>query len=146
MYNLFISYAPDSQENRKSVEEVQAAFDSSQFKTVVKKAAESAVTDLAGADIVLFCSEKTGSSEMHPDFAEIARASKGANFAGKTAGFFSFGSEKACSKLRKALHDSNISLFDDEPAVGEKDQKSTDLKEWAGRLAAFHRDRRGGGR
>ncbi len=143
MYNLFISYAPDSPENRKSVEEVQAAFDSAQFKAVVKKAAESSIIDLAAADIVLFGAEKTGASDMHTDFTEIARVTKGANLSGKTAGFFSFGAEKASSKLRKALHNSDISLFEDEPAAGEKGPKPADLKEWAGKLAAFHRGKHG---
>jgi flavodoxin len=146
METLFIVYAPDSPENRKSVEEVRTACEAVSTSTFVKEASRSSITDIAGADIVLLGVRKSGGSEIPAEFGELLRASKGANLAGKTIAFFSFGSEKAAAKLRRALRDSDITQFDEEPLLADKDpSRSVDVKGWIDRIVSFHKGNRRAG-
>jgi hypothetical protein len=146
MLNLIISYAPDGIENRKIVDEVRGAFETAGCRTVVKKAADTSITDLAAADIMLFGLQKPAIAELHPDFNELVRIFKGVNLAGKTVGFFSFNAEKASARLRRALLDSDPSSFDEEPALGDGDsERHADLQGWVVRVTAFHQEARHAG-
>jgi flavodoxin len=141
MHNLFITYAPDTTETRKVVEQVRGAFDATAFTVSAKSAAQSLVPDLANADVLVFGLQKTGGGEMPAEFSELARSLKGANLAGRAAAFFSFGSEKATARLRKALRDTDASLSEEDPVFGDqRAARQADIAEWARKVTAFFAD------
>ncbi len=138
MHNVFIAYAPDTAETRNVVDQVRAAFDATAFAVNVKNAAQSLIPDLANADIIVFGLQKTGGGDLPAEFSELARSLKGANLAGRAAAFFSFGSEKASTRLRKLLRDTDLSLTDEDPVFGDqRAARQTDIAEWARKVAAF---------
>ena len=141
MHNLFITYAPDTAETRRVVDQVRAAFDTAAFTVSAKSAASSLVPDLANADLLIFGLQKTGGSETPAEFSELVRSLKGANLAGRAAASFSFGSEKASARLRKALRDTGVSLSEEDPVFGDqRPARQADIAEWARKVAAFFAD------
>lgn len=141
MHNLFITYAPDTIETRRVVDQVCGAFDATAFAVSAKSASESLVPDLANADLIVFGLRKAGGGEVPADFSELVRSLKGANLAGRAAAFFSVGSEKASARLRKALRDTDVSLSEEDPVFS--DQKSVQhggIAEWAQKVTAFFAD------
>jgi flavodoxin len=138
MHHLFITYAPDTNDTRKIVDQVRGAFDAAAFTVTVKNAAESLVPDLAGADLLVFGLQKAGGGEIPSDFSELLRSLKGANLAGRAAAIFSIGSEKASARLRKALRDTDVSVSDEDPVFADqKPARQADIAEWAKKVAAF---------
>jgi flavodoxin len=141
MYNVLILWAPDSSETRKVVESVRAAFNEGRFKTTVKKAAESSIVDLAAADLVIFGLQKSGASEVPPEYSELVRVFKGVTLAGRTAGVFSVGLEKASTRIRKSLKDTEVALFEDDPLFSdEKADRTSEVGEWTRKLAGFFQE------
>jgi hypothetical protein len=139
MYNVLILWAPDSIENKKNVDVVFHAFEPMKIIPAVKTAAESTIADVNNAHIVVFGSQKNGASDVPPEYAEYLRIFKGITLAGRTAGFFSLGTEKATARLRKALKDTEIAQFDDEPVVTDPKQ-SAEIADWVRRLVTFHKE------
>ena len=87
------------------------------MQLVVKRAAEATIADITAADIVVFGAQKTAPAEVPAEFSEFLRIFKGITLAGRTAGFFSMGTEKATSRLRKALKDTEINAVRGGPPV-----------------------------
>jgi len=141
MYNVLILWAPDSSETRKVVESMRAAFNEGRFKTTAKKAAESSIVDIAAADLVIFGSQKSGASEVPPEYSDLMRIFKGVTLAGRAAGVFSVGTEKASAKIRKSLKDTEVALFDEDPLFDNEAQGSaSDAGKWASKLAGFFQE------
>jgi len=141
MYNVLILWAPDSAETRKVAETVRAAFNEGRFKTILKKADESSIVDVAAADVVIFGVQKSGSAEVPPEYSELLRVFKGVTLAGRAAGVFSVGSEKASSKMKKSLKDTEVALFEEDALFSnEKQDKASDVGDWARKLAGFFQE------
>ena len=141
MYSVVILWAPDSAENRRVAEAVRAAFDEARFKTIAKKAAESSIADLASADVIVLGLQKSGATEVPPEYYELMRIFKGITLAGRAAGVFSIGTEKASAKLRKSLKDTEVSLFEEDPLfTDQKSDKIPEAGEWARKLAGFFKE------
>jgi flavodoxin len=141
MHNLFIAYAPDTNDTRRIVDQVRGAFDATAFTVTVKNAADSLLPDLAGADLLVFGLQKAEGGEIPADFSELVRSLKGANLAGRVASIFSVGSEKASARLRKALRDTDVSVSDEDPVFGgQKSARQADVAEWARKVTAFFED------
>ena len=138
MYSVFITFAPDTVENRKTVEIMRGVFVALHHRVNVKKAPESSIPDIADTDLVVFGVQKTPTGEPHPEFSELLRSFKGVNLAGRAAGFFSFGTEKASSRMRRILEDTGISRSEEDPVFNDqKGNRSTEIEEWAKRLSQF---------
>ncbi len=141
MYNVLILWAPDSSETRTIVESLRSAFNEGRFTTTAKKAVESSIVDIAAADLVIFGLQKSGPSEVPPEFSELMRVFKGVTLAGRAAGVFSVGMEKASAKMRKSLKDTEVSLFEEDPLFShEKPEKISEASEWAKKLAGFFQE------
>src|SRR5208337_4185034 len=122
MYNVLILWAPDTAENRKLVDSVARALEMSKVSLLVRGAAEATIADVNAADIVIFGAQKTHTTDAPAEFSEFLRIFKGITLAGRTAGFFSMGAEKATARLRKALKDTEISQSDDDPLFNDQKQ------------------------
>ncbi len=137
MYNVLILWAPDSSDTRRVVESMRAAFNEGRFRTMTKKAGDSSIVDVAAADLVVFGLQKSGASEVPPEYADLMRVFKGVTLAGRAAGVFSVGTEKASAQLRKSLRDTEVALFDEDPLFSEG---KPDVGEWAKKLAGFFQE------
>ncbi len=147
MESLFITYASDSPEGMSIIDELRSACDEIHCTAAVKKALESSIPDLAAAAILVFGVQKTGQSELPADFSRLAEAMKGANFAGKTAAFISFGGNGASARLRIILRDTDIAQFDEEPVFASPGSARTaNLREWVKKLMTFHQGNHGAGK
>jgi flavodoxin len=143
MHSVFITYAPDTADTRKTVDQVRGAFEAASFAVSAKPAAASLVPDLAGADLIVFGLQKTGPSDAPAELAELLRSLKGVNLAGRAAGFFSFGTDRASARLRKVLRDADAALSEDEPAFAEqKPSRQAEIEAWAKKLSALVQDLR----
>jgi flavodoxin len=141
MYNVLILWAPDTAENRKLVDVVARALEQAKVALLVKGAAEATIADVNAADIVVFGAQKAGGVDVPAEFAELLRIFKGVTLAGRTAGFFSMGAEKATIRLRKALKDTEISLSEEDPLFADQKPGSpTSVLEWSQRLIAAHQE------
>ncbi len=144
MYNVLILWAPDSAETRKVVEVVRAAFNEGKYKTTVKKADESSIVDIAAADVVIFGLQKSSAAELPPEYSDLMRVFKGVTLAGRAAGVFSVGTDKASAKMRKSLKDTEVAIFEEDPLFSnEKSEKVSEVTEWARKLAGFFQEVRG---
>jgi flavodoxin len=141
MYNVLILWAPDSAETRKAAETVRAAFNEGRFKTTLKKADESSIVDVAAADVVIFGVQKSGTAEVPPEYAELLRVFKGVTLAGRAAGVFSVGAEKASAKMKKSLKDTEVALFEEDPLfANDRQDKASEVSDWARKLAGFFQE------
>jgi flavodoxin len=135
MRKVLIVWAPDTAENRRIVDDVRGSFDGARFTASTRAAAETTIADIADADLVVFGLQKQGASDIPPEFAELVRIFKGVTLAGRTAGFFSMGAERASARLRKALKDTEISLLEEDPVFSEpKSERSHEIAEWVRKL------------
>jgi len=142
MYNVLILWAPDTAENRKLVETVARALEQAKVSLLVKGAGEATIADVSAADIVVLGAQKTGTNDVPVEFSEFLRIFKGITLAGRTAGFFSMGPEKATTRLRKALKDTEILQSDDDPVLADqKPGTPMSIVEWSQKLIAFHQER-----
>ena len=136
MRKVLIVWAPDTPENRRVVDEVRGSFDGAKFTASTRAAAETTIADIANADLVVFGLQKQGASDPPQEFAELVRVFKGVTLAGRTAGIFSMGTERASARLRKALKDTEISLLEDDPVFTDpKSGKSHEIAEWVRKMA-----------
>jgi hypothetical protein len=138
MHSVFITYAPDSADARRTVDLVSASFDPAVFTVSAKPAAAAAMPDLAGADLVVFGLEKAQGADAPADFTELLRSLKGVNLGGRSAGIFSLGADKASAKLRKALRDTDITLVEDEPSLPTDHKPFTpaEIEAWTRKLSS----------
>ena len=141
MYNVLILWAPDTAENRKLVDAVARALEQAKVALLVKVAAEATIADVNAADIIVFGVQKAGGLDVPPEFSEFLRIFKGVALAGRTAGFFSMGAEKATTRLRKVLKDTEISQSDEDPLFADqKPGTPASVLEWSRRLIAAHQE------
>jgi flavodoxin len=140
MYNVLVVWAPDSAENRKIVDTVARALEQAKVTLSVKNAAEATISDVTASDIVVFGAQKPASGEVPSEFSDFMRIFKGITLAGRTAGFFSMGTEKATSRLRKALKDSEIIQSDDDPLWSDGKLGSPSVDEWSAKLIGAHQE------
>ena len=143
MHSVFITFAPDTPENRKTVEQVRLAFDPAACVVSAKPTAGSLMPDLAGADCLVFGLQKTQGADAPAEYTELLRSLKGVNLAGRVAGIFSFGGEKASARLRKVLRDTSATVSEEEPVFA--DQKPTlqaEIEVWARKLSTSLQDLR----
>ena len=143
MHSVFITYAPDSADARKTIEQVRAAFEAASFAVVAKPAATAAMPDLAGADLVVFGLQKADAGDSPEELSELLRSLKGVNLAGRAVGFFSLGADKASARLRKVLRDTDAVLSEDEPGFGDaRPTRPADIESWVKKLTALLQDLR----
>lgn len=141
MYNVLVVWAPDSAENRKLVETVARALEQVKVTLAIKGATEATIADVTAADIVVFGAQKTASADAPSEYAEFLRIFKGITLAGRTAGFFSMGTEKATGRLRKALKDTEIFQSEDDPLWSDgKQGAAPSVNEWSERLIGTHQE------
>jgi flavodoxin len=142
MYNVLILWAPDTAENRKLVDAIARALEQTKVSLLVKVAAEATIADVNAADIIIFGAQKANTTDVPAEFSEFLRIFKGITLAGRTAGFFSFGTEKATGRLRKALKDTEISQSDEDPLFADQKQGTPlSVQEWSQKLIAVHQER-----
>ena len=122
MYKVLILWAPDNAENQALVNTVAHSFEGGTASAVARKAAEATIADINCSDLIVFGAGKTAGDEAPADYADLIRIFKGITFAGRTAGFFSLGSEKATARLRKALRDTEIAQIEDDPVFNGQAQ------------------------
>ena len=141
MYNVLVLWAPDTAENRKLVDAVARTLEQAKVKVKVKGAQEATIAEVNAADIIVFGVQKTASVEVPSEFSDMLRIFKGISLAGRTAGFFSMGTEKATGRLRKALKDAEINLFEEDPLFGDQKQNSSSvLSVWSEKLIETHQE------
>lgn len=141
MYNVVVLWAPDSADNRRIVDMVARALEQARVGLKMKAASEAIISDLTAADIVVFGAQKVPSGDAPAEFADLLRIFKGITLAGRTAGFFSMGPEKATLRLRKALKDTEIAQVEDDPLFAEqKPGTPAAVAEWARRLVEAHQE------
>jgi flavodoxin len=141
MYNVLILWAPDTAENRKLVEAVSRALEQPKVSLLVKGAAEATIADVNAADVIVFGAQKTGAAEVPAEYSEFLRIFKGITLAGRTAGFFSMGTEKATTRLRKALKDTEILQSEEDPLFADQKPGSpASFTEWSQRLLSVHQE------
>jgi flavodoxin len=141
MYNVLVLWAPDSGENRKTVEAVARALEQTKVTLVAKGAQDASIADVNAADIVVFGVQKPSSGEVPSEFSELTRIFKGISLAGRTAGFFSLGTERATAHLRKVLQDTEITQFEEDPLFSDQQQgPSTAVAEWSEKLIRTHQE------
>jgi flavodoxin len=142
MHSVLILWAPDTAENRRVVEAIVGAFDGAKLNTLAKKVGEATLADITAADIVVFGAQKAPGSDLPADYSEFMRAFKGITLAGRTAGFFSTGNERATARLRKSLKDAEITQLEDDPLFpDQKPGPSAEVAEWARRLVELHQEK-----
>jgi hypothetical protein len=88
--------------------------------------------------MVIFCSADP-SSLIHGDFSEMVRAFGGMNLSGKLAGFVSLGDNDSSGLFRKALLDTNISMFKETLSVDRLKGESEKLRTWIDKYYEKHR-------
>jgi hypothetical protein len=141
MHSVLILWAPDTAENRKVVDLVTKAFDEAKVESLAKKVTDATIADINGARIVVYGLQKTNGSEIPPEYAECLRVFKGVTLAGRTAGFFSMGADKATSKLRKALKDTEVAQLEDDPVFTDQKQiMSSEIAAWVAKLLNAHQE------
>jgi flavodoxin len=143
MHKVLVLWAPDTTENRKIIASVTEAFGATKLMPIVKKAGDSTIADITAADIVVFGTQRTDASELPPEYAEYLRAFKGITLAGRTAGFFSVGPEKATTRLRKALKDTEIAQLEEDPLfLDQRPGQAADIAGWVRKLIGYHQERK----
>jgi flavodoxin len=141
MYKVLILWAPDTAENQALVNALARALEGENAATLARKASEATIADVNASDLVVFGAGRMGTEDVPADFTEFLRIFKGITLAGRTAGFFSFGSEKATGRLRKALKETEIAQNEEDPVFnGHVQDAPALLVEWAKKLMGFHQE------
>jgi len=141
MHSVLILWAPDTAENRKVVDAVSSVFEDAKVTSLARKVAEATIADLTTAEIIVFGTQKMSNGDLPADYSECVRIFKGMTLAGRTAAFFSVGTERASARLRKALKDTEIAQVDDDPVFSDqKPGKSPEMSEWVRKIVGFHQE------
>ncbi len=141
MHSVLILWAPDTAENRKVVDAVSSVFDDAKVTALARKVAEATIADLTTAEIIVFGAQKMSNGDLPPDYSECVRIFKGMTLAGRTAAFFSVGTERASARLRKALKDTEIAQVEDDPVFSDqKPGRSPEMSEWVRKIVGFHQE------
>ena len=133
MYRLTILYAPEDEEYAGPAKQLGDAFSELGLDVVVKAAKNAGIPDILAADIVIFGSS-VFKPYLHPHFAEMVRAFKGINLAGKFAGFLSYSDNNAPRLFRKALRDTDIFEFRRDLVISSGGVEPAELMKWAKEL------------
>ena len=133
MYRLTILYAPEDEEYAGPAKQLGDAFSELGLDVVVKAAKNAGIPDILAADIVIFGSS-VFKPYLHPHFAEMVRAFKGINLAGKFAGFLSYSDNNAPRLFRKALRDTGIYEFRRDLVINSGGAEPAELMKWAQEL------------
>lgn len=126
---VFVTYAPDTADARRTADELKALFVGPETAVSVKPASQASILDLEPVDLMLFGVGRTD-ADVPSDYAELVRVFQGCNLAGRAAACFPLGPSRASAGLRRALKPTEISVLDEEPAAGDKAGRS-DLRDWA---------------
>jgi flavodoxin len=141
MYNVVVLWAPDSADNRRIVDMVARALEQTKVELRLKTASEATIADLAAADIVVFGAQRVPAGEAPAEYADLLRIFHGITLAGRTAGFFSMGTDKATVRLRKALKETEIQQLEDDPLfTDQKPGPQPSVTEWVQRLVGAHQE------
>jgi flavodoxin len=141
MYNVVVLWAPDSADNRRIVEMVARALEQTKVALRMKNASEATIADLTAADIVVFGAQKVTTGDAPAEYTDLLRIFRGISLAGRTAGFFSMGTDKATVRLRKALRETEVALLEDDPLFTDpKAGVPPSVTEWAQRLIGVHQE------
>ena len=141
MYNVVVLWAPDSADNRRIVEMVARALEQTKVALRLKNASEATIADLTAADIVVFGAQKVSPGDAPVEYTDLLRIFRGITLAGRTAGFFSMGTDKATVRLRKALKDTEIAQLEDDPLFTDQKQGAPpSVTEWAQKLVGAHQE------
>jgi len=141
MYNVVVLWAPDSADNRRTVEMVARALEQAKVALVMKNASEATIADLTAADIVVLGAQKVSAGDAPVEYADLLRIFRGITLAGRTAGFFSMGTDKATVRLRKALKETEIAQLEDDPLFSDQKQGApSSAAEWAQKLIGAHQE------
>jgi len=141
MYNVVVLWAPDSADNRRIVEMVARALEQTKVALRMKNASEATIADLTAADIVVFGAQRVSAGDAPVEYADLLRIFRGITLAGRTAGFFSMGTDKATVRLRKALKETEIAQLEDDPLFSDQKQGvPPSLTEWAQKLIGAHQE------
>ena len=141
MYNVVVLWAPDSADNRRIVEMVARALEQTKVGLRLKNASEATIADLTAADIVVFGAQKVPAGDAPAEYTDLLRIFRGITLAGRTAGFFSMGTDKATVRLRKALKETEIVQLEDDPLFTDQKQGAApSVTEWAQKLIGAHQE------
>ena len=135
MRKVLIVWAPDTPENKRIVDEMRGSFDGAKFTCRSRGAAETTIADIADAELVVFGTQKQGSTDLPQEFSELVRVFKGVTLAGRKGVVFSMGIERASGRLRKSLKETEIALLENDPVFADpKSGKSQEIADWVRKL------------
>ena len=139
MRRAAIIYAPGDGAIAALAAELARAFDPGEYEVRLKQAGEAHLPDLAAAEVILLGSQPEGRSAVHPEFAEIVRALRGINLAGRAAGLFAVGSRKTAEALRKALKDTDVEMAAEDlvQEPGDVHRQGEKARQWARAVAVL---------
>lgn len=140
MYHLTILYAPDAKDTRSAVNSIADAFGRENLDVKVRPAREAGIPDVLASDIVIFGLDGKDLKPAKTAFAEMFRAFKGINLAGKLCGLISFNKNNSPEIFRKALKDSDIEIFDDVLSLATRSIDGKKGKSWADKLYKKFKD------
>jgi len=141
MYNVVVLWAPDSADNRRIVDMVARALEQTRVALRLKSASEATIADITAADILVFGTQKVAAADTPSEYSDLLRIFRGITLAGRTAGFFSMGMDKATVRLRKALKETEIQQVEDDPLFADqKPGPQPSVTEWAQRLVGAHQE------
>lgn len=139
-YPVLIVFSPESSSLSTVSNSMAPIFDPSRFAVTVLPAARATISDLLGAEILVFGSNDEANFS-HGGFASLREALAAADLGRRTAGLFSSISSISVQNLNIMLKDTGVQLIDaplliksswDDPKTGEV------LKDWVKRLLAAH--------
>jgi flavodoxin len=140
MYQLSVLYTPETEENKKLINNLVELFVKKDFKARVKKANDSSIVDILSSNIFIFGLNQESAANLPPEFKEIIRALSGVNLAGRVSAFISFGEEELSSLFKKALKDTNTFIYEDELIFFNGKIEKKRLKNWASALYQVFKD------
>jgi len=103
-----------------------------------RRGGDASIVDINASDVVIFASDGNGELGINSSFAEIVRALKGVNLAGRMLGIISFDGEETVSALKEAFHDSCITCY--EPLVCEGEISEATVKKWVEKLLEKYKE------
>jgi len=133
MVRLTILYAPEDEEYADPAKQLGGTFSELGLDVAVKAAKNAEIPDILAADIVILGSS-VFKPDLHPHFAEMVRAFKGINLAGKCVGFLSYNGNNAPKLFRRALRDTDIYEFNRDLVINSGHVLPAELMNWAKEL------------